>query len=237
MKKENFLQLLLFFAPFLFVACEKDNGNDSVVPITPPAPISLPNNAPVARAGNDSILYMPLDFYTLDASTSSDADGDLLSFKWRLIEGPPLNLNDAQLATSKVFLTNKLIIGTYLFELTVTDVHKLSSKDTVKVVCVEPPCTSANKEVIIRDISWNVWWDNSLIIEKVHSYLPPNSYMKKFYIKRDNSNSWITVIKFQSDPANIGKVPEWYYENGTLSIYLGTDTTPDTPDIKIEYCN
>jgi len=81
---------------------------------------SLPNNAPVADAGED-IDWALETVATLDGSGSFDADEHQLNYQWTFIETPPSStavlLNDNRVDPS--FYADKL--GTFIIELTVDD--------------------------------------------------------------------------------------------------------------------
>jgi probable HAF family extracellular repeat protein len=102
--------------------------NTATVTIT----VNPVNDAPVARAGADQNLVYGIwpSSVRLDGSASTDADGDLLTYKWRNA--------DALLGTD-VTLTTLLPPGTHNIELTVTDSAGEYSSDTVTVTVDLPP--------------------------------------------------------------------------------------------------
>jgi hypothetical protein len=55
--------------------------------------IPFPNKQPKAKAGKDTIAKSG-DLVTLDGSASSDADKDILTYKWTQIAGPSVTLSD-----------------------------------------------------------------------------------------------------------------------------------------------
>jgi pimeloyl-ACP methyl ester carboxylesterase len=100
-------------------------GTATNVPVSPtptPAPTPTPttNQLPIARAGADKAIalnwnYMP----TVWGNTSSDADGTIASYRWTKISGPTsFIIQTPTLNNTKI--TN-LVVGTYVFRLTVTD--------------------------------------------------------------------------------------------------------------------
>lgn len=95
----------------------------------------LPNNPPVANAGNNIAIQLPADSVLLNGCSSADPEGAALQFKWTKISGP-VNfqiVNDA-LCQARV---RGLTEGTYQFELAVTDTGNLVAKDTVNIT-VQP---------------------------------------------------------------------------------------------------
>ncbi|QNA46328.1 PKD domain-containing protein [Lacibacter sediminis] len=99
------------------------------------------NRPPIARAGQDQTIVLPLNSVTLDGSASTDPDNNIRTYLWRKISGPPLyNIQNANASKS---LFSNLELGVYLLELTVTDSAALNSTDTIQVEVVNPlpPCT------------------------------------------------------------------------------------------------
>jgi hypothetical protein len=93
--------------------------------------IASANLPPVACAGADQSIILPLSSATLDASCSTDPDNNINSFSWSNISGPSTaNIGNATLMVTKA---SGLIQGVYQFELKVTDAGGLFSKDTIKV--------------------------------------------------------------------------------------------------------
>jgi lysophospholipase L1-like esterase/dienelactone hydrolase len=90
------------------------------------------NRPPVANAGNDNSITLPVNSLQLDGSGSGDADGTIIAFKWSKVSGPSQYLLSNSFVV-KPTLSN-LAQGTYQFELTVTDNDGASAKDTVTIV-------------------------------------------------------------------------------------------------------
>jgi hypothetical protein len=94
--------------------------------------VSLPaNQAPVANAGNDHNIILPVNTVDL-TGTANDPDGTIASYLWRCISGPPIytieNPTQAQTAVTD------LVQGVYRFELRVTDNLGAIGRDTVNVI-------------------------------------------------------------------------------------------------------
>ena len=82
------------------------------------APITV-NILPVANAGNDMELVLPVNSTTLDGRSSADADGNIIAWKWSKIQGPnEYTLTNIGASTATLSVLKK---GIYIFELTVTD--------------------------------------------------------------------------------------------------------------------
>jgi len=94
-------------------------------------PTNLP---PVAKAGTDQTLSLPISFITLDGSKSTD-DGNITAYKWSMLRGP----KQAKLPTfsqPKGAATNVtgFTVGEYTFKLVVFDNSGNNNSDTVNVV-------------------------------------------------------------------------------------------------------
>ena len=110
-----------------------------------------PNKAPVANAGNDVTITLPVNSVTLNGSGSVDTDGTIASYKWQQTSGPAQSTIASVSGVST--LVSGLVAGTYVFELTVTDNKGTTAKATVKVV-VNPapnkaPVANAGNDVTI----------------------------------------------------------------------------------------
>ena len=98
----------------------------------PPVP---PNQGPVANAGADQTITLPVSNVTLNGSGSTDPDGTITQFQWTRLSGP----GTPQIVTpnsAQTSVTN-LVEGTYEFELTVTDNKGSSARDSM-IVIVNP---------------------------------------------------------------------------------------------------
>jgi hypothetical protein len=120
--------LWLFAISFIaFSSCKKET--------TPPKM----NRPPIANAGPDLSIMLPLDSVELRGS-GSNGDGVIVSYRWRKLRGPvQYTLADSTAAVTKV---DSLVQGEYEFMLTVKDDGGLSDLDIV-MVTVYAPCTCA----------------------------------------------------------------------------------------------
>lgn len=96
---------------------------------------------PVANAGDDETITLPVSTITLDGTASADSDGTIESFSWKQIDGPSTpTITDSDQALATV---NNLLEGVYEFELTVFDDVNLSDRDTITITVleevIEPP--------------------------------------------------------------------------------------------------
>lgn len=89
------------------------------------------NLPPVANAGADQTLTLPTNSTTLNGSLSSDADGTIVSYAWIQVSGPSV-VDPANVMNYDI---SNLVVGTYVFQLIVTDNDgAYSTADTVTIV-------------------------------------------------------------------------------------------------------
>jgi uncharacterized repeat protein (TIGR01451 family) len=130
------------------VALVVSDGNDeSPIDIVK---ISTVNVAPVADAGDDQTVQIG-DIVTLDASGSTDSDGDLLSFNWAFESvpaGSSAALDDAN-SVSPVFVAD--VGGDYVVRLIVNDGRADSAPDTVVISTVNlVPIANAGEDQAVH---------------------------------------------------------------------------------------
>jgi hypothetical protein len=99
------------------------------------------NIPPVANAGPDQSIILPTNSVTL-TGRGTDADGTIISFKWRQISGPVDKLTSIN---TPVTVLDNLIQGTYELELTVTDNKGAADKDTVSINVAVVTAPAQNK--------------------------------------------------------------------------------------------
>lgn len=97
-------------------------------------PMHIPNQPPVANAGNDIHIYHPQDSVTVHGS-ANDIDGGVVSSVWEQLSGPQVL---ADTLTGPDLYLHDLITGTYTFRLTATDDNGEQGSDDVTVF-VHPP--------------------------------------------------------------------------------------------------
>jgi hypothetical protein len=165
------------------------------------------NNPPVANAGSDQVITMPVAKVLLDGRGSSDIDGIIAAILWSQISGPNKSviINPLQFSTEVTNLT----LGTYSFELKVTDDAGLSAKDTVRVF-VNAPGGSVSREILFNDLTWlyyNGWGmddDEIFLITQDRPDLFVETQMNvplpaDVSIRFDTATNWIPVSTSRSD--------------------------------------
>ncbi|RTR39679.1 DUF1566 domain-containing protein [Shewanella canadensis] len=106
---------------------DSSEANGADAPIVPPTS----NNAPVANAGVDQTV-MSAAVISLDASGSSDADGDALSYQWQFTSLPDSSAASLSGASSATPSFSADTDGSYVVALTVSDGTD-SSVDTITI--------------------------------------------------------------------------------------------------------
>jgi len=117
---------------YVFTLTAIDNsggtGSDSVTIVV--NPVGGPNIPPVAHAGNDQTIMLPVNAVTLSGN-GTDTDGTIVSYAWSLQSGP--STYTIVSGSSAVTDVTALGSGIYLFLLTVTDDLGSTGTDTVQI--------------------------------------------------------------------------------------------------------
>jgi gliding motility-associated-like protein len=106
------------------------------------------NQAPVANAGADQNLKLPVSNTTVKGS-GSDTDGSIASYSWMKVSGPSATMTNVSNATLSL---SNLLTGTYTFGLTVTDDDGATGYDEVKITVDAAnvvPLANAGDDVVL----------------------------------------------------------------------------------------
>lgn len=104
------------------------------------------NQPPIARAGTDQVVLLPIDSATLDGSASSDPDGSIVTYRWIRLSGTGGTITDSSSALTKLI---SLRAGDQVFQLTVTDNKGATAQDTV-IIRVQVGATTTNRPPVAR---------------------------------------------------------------------------------------
>ena len=91
--------------------------------------IIIPNMAPIANAGSDTVIQLPVNAIPLQGS-GIDTDGTIVSHNWRALTGNAFVITNSYQATAYLY---DLQPGLYEFELTITDNRGATGIDTVRI--------------------------------------------------------------------------------------------------------
>ena len=119
----------------LTVTDNEGAASKDTVSITVAAGI-VSNRPPVARAGADQVITLPINSATIDGSSSYDPDNNIAGYSWTKLSGPAGNIVNANAVQTKV---DNLLEGVYRFQLKVTDAGGLYSMDTVQISVIVNP--------------------------------------------------------------------------------------------------
>src|SRR6187399_1702095 len=112
----------------IFSSCKKETSCESCA--------TKSNKPPIAVAGPDQVITLPIDSVLLDGRSSSDPDRNISNYLWTKISGPvSSNIIKPSDSITKV---KALVTGNYFFELKVTDNGGLSAKDTIQIIVNDP---------------------------------------------------------------------------------------------------
>lgn len=105
------------------------------------------NQKPVAKAGKDTIIYLPANNFRLSANGSYDVDGKIVAYKWQQLSGPgTVQLQNEDGITTSV---SGLRSGEYVFYLMVTDNRGAVASTKIKVnVCVRKLSVVSNGSLL-----------------------------------------------------------------------------------------
>ena len=101
-----------------------------------------PNVVPVANAGADITITLPVNTVTLNGSASADPDGNIVKYEWSKVSGPeridfvPITISTPNGISTTVI---NLIAGTYVYNLRVYDNNTGVHDDRVTVTVLPDP--------------------------------------------------------------------------------------------------
>ena len=108
------------------------------------------NQLPLAHAGSDTVVYLPIDKLILEGS-AFDADGSMVSYLWEKVSGPEAGMANTD---SRQLELSNLEEGVYVFRFSATDEGGATASDEVSLT-VKPAIVNAvdPSEEILANIS------------------------------------------------------------------------------------
>jgi hypothetical protein len=128
-------------ADYVRQAARPSDGNADRSLVYDIGALEFPNEPPVADAGPDQTVFRGA-LVSLDGSMSRDPEGATLNFQWTIVSQPSgssITLNNPTSATPHF---TPLVLGNYVFQLTVNDGESNSTPDTVLVTAANRPPTA-----------------------------------------------------------------------------------------------
>jgi hypothetical protein len=223
---------------YIFELMVTDNGGlsskDSIMITVLPG--VFVNHPPVANAGLDQSIILPVNSIILNGSASTDPDNNISGYSWTKLSGPTaygfIPSLDVQVQL------NNLVAGEYRFELKVTDVMGLYSRDTMKLnvssSTVQLPCSGNSRPQIpvqmipfgtlsqLRDEMVVTSAGNKILFAGGYSNFQPSSRVDIFNIA---TNSWSTAEL---------SIPRFYFGHAVLGnsiFFAGGQTASGTIEI------
>jgi hypothetical protein len=201
------------------------------------------NQPPVANAGMDQSITLPVNSVSLSGS-ASDGDGTIASYQWSKLSGPVgESITSASSASTTV---NGLVQGTYTFRLTVRDNDGATAFDDVVITVNAAPSSSFGK---IEAENWSAmngvrtettydlggglnvgWIDQGDWMD--YSINPPSSgtYTLNLRIATPNNGAQLqirkgdgTVLSTVNLP-NTGAYQKWQTTTTTVTLSAGVQT-------------
>ena len=116
---------------FELTVTDNDGATDTdIMQVNVNAAPPPPNQAPVANAGLDQNIILPVNMVSLEG-IGTDPDGTISAYRWRKISGPA-TFTITNTTTARTTVTG-LVQGIYQFELRVTDNSGTTGFDTMSV--------------------------------------------------------------------------------------------------------
>lgn len=122
----------------------KHSKNGVVQPETVPETTPEPNQAPLANAGQDKIVTLPVNDVSF-SGTASDKDGKVVSYSWSKISGPAADLHGANTANLTL---RSLKEGIYVLRFTAKDDAGASASNDVQLKVNPAPSNVENTEAV-----------------------------------------------------------------------------------------
>lgn len=212
---------------YVFTLTVKDdsgaiNSADVTITVKDPVIKPPPNQAPVASAGSNQLITLPMDSVSLDGSSSYDPDGKIISWKWTRQSGPAtFNLKNDSSAQTTV---TGLIAGVYVFHLMVTDNRGLTTSANVSIIVNQPPVANAGNDTAL------FLPDDSALLEGAASYDPDGKVVSWSWSQKSGPTT-PSILQSDSAKASVNQLVNGVYVF-TL-IVTDNNGAEDTADVTI----
>lgn len=133
---------------YVFKLTVTDNSGNTDSDYVRISKVEQTNQVPVSNAGVNKSITLPSNSIEI-VGTGSDADGQIVSYKWSKVSGPAVTMTNA---TTKTLSAANLVAGSYVFRLSVTDDDGAVDTDDMllKVNAAIAPLVNAGLDKIVK---------------------------------------------------------------------------------------
>lgn len=176
------------------------------------------NQAPVANAGTDKNINLPVNSVVITGS-GSDPDGTITSYVWTFRTGP--NTPVLSGSNTNTLSASGLLTGTYVFRLTVTDNGGLTAYDEVNVVVATtttlPPTNAINISQVVPEAGYSYYVVQNFGTLPDDNLNPTRSVLRIF----ENGVELLPPHSSHSDIRNLGNGRFSHWSDGsTVLLYF-----------------
>jgi hypothetical protein len=239
MKRLFFVLSALIALTVIILSCKKDYSCQGC---------TNGNQPPIAKAGGDLVVNLPMDSVLLDGRTSSDMDGTITAYVWTKVSGPTSSSFRIVNPSASNSIVRGLVVGIYRFELKVTDNGGLSATDTIQITVQEivtdssqtnhPPVANAGAD---QTITLPL---NTATLDGSRSADPDNNIMAYSWKKIGGPSSFI-IASASTVQTPVGNLVEGVYQfelrvtdsGGLFSNDTVQVTVNSTPPLACNHAN
>jgi hypothetical protein len=146
-------------------------------------------------AGGDQIIYFPENTSTLSAVVKTFGDAEIISYEWKQLDANPVvNIVSPNQAQTQI---TALQLGTYIFEITITDSNGFTASDKVAVAVLQgnyaPIAHPGNSMTILAS-------QEEVLLDGSASYDPDGTIVKYEWMQIDANNALTITQESTSHP-------------------------------------
>ena len=196
---------------FELLVTDNNGGTDKDdVTITVKPQPTQPNQLPIANAGTNLTITSPASSIDLNGSSSFDPDGTIISYSWKQVSGPTA----ATIANegTKTPTVSSLVVGVYVFELTVIDNSGGTDRDQVTVT-VNPHVNKVNEMPVANaGIDTTIQLPASTYVLNASASQDPDGSITNYQWTQISGPNTVTASTLNSSVVDISNLQEGAYE-------------------------